>query len=105
MLALLAYDWFFSSWDKLPFTCSYLPGKTPGWILAVQFFAVIAMVSILQMLLLATLYSPLAFAILLSAVIAVWTRVHALRRDGWTEMRLRFDEAPEPAVHGLNLLG
>lgn len=104
MLGLLSYDWFFSSWNKLPFTCSYLPGKTPGWILAVQFFAVVALVPVLQTLLLATLYSTLTFAFVLSALIAAWMRVHALRRDGWIELRLKFDEAPEPAIHGLNLL-
>jgi len=30
--ALLCYEWAFSSWEKLPFTCSHLPGKTPMWI-------------------------------------------------------------------------
>jgi hypothetical protein len=100
----LAYDCFFASWNKLPFTCSHLPGKTPGWMLALQFFAVIALVPVLQALFLATVYNTLAYALVLSAVIAAGARVQALRRDGWAELRLQFDEVPEPAIHGLNLL-
>ena len=37
--ALLCYEWAFASWEKLPFTCSHLPGKTPTWIRALQLFA------------------------------------------------------------------
>jgi hypothetical protein len=35
---------------------------------------------------------------------AVWARIAAMRREGWGELRLRYDEAPDPVVHGLNLL-
>ena len=106
MMVLLAYDWCSSSWNKLPLTCSHLPGKTPGWILAMQCFGVITLVPVLQTLILATLYSPptSALVLVLCAVVAAWTRVHAVRREGWTELRIKFDETPEPAVNGLNLL-
>jgi hypothetical protein len=104
MLGLLAYDWFFAAWNKLPFTCSHLPGKTPGWLLALQFFALIALLPVLQAFLVATLYKPWASALVLSAVLTAWTRVHSLRRDGWAELRLKFDDTPEPVVHSLNLL-
>lgn len=103
-LGLLAYDWFFSSWNKLPFTCSYLPGKTPGWILALQFFAVITLVPVLNAVLLATLYHALAFVPVLLVVVTAWTRVHALRREGWSDLQLKYEELPDPVVHGLNLL-
>ena len=104
VLGLLAYDWFFSSWDKLPFTCSHLPGKTAGWILALQFFAVITLVPLLNAVVLATLYTPLAVVPALAVLIAAWTRVHTLRREGQSELRLKYEELPDPAVHGLNLL-
>jgi hypothetical protein len=32
-----------------------------------------------------------------------WRRIHAARREMWGELRLKYDEAPEPAVHGLGL--
>ena len=103
-LGLLAYDWFFSSWNKLPFTCSHLPGKTPGWIMALQFFAVITLVPVLNAVLLAVLYKVPALVVALAALAAAWTRVHALRQEGWSDLRLKYEELPDPAVHGLNLM-
>ena len=33
----------------------------------------------------------------------MWRRVHAARREAWGELRLTYDEVPDPAIHGLNL--
>ena len=101
---LLAFNWFFASWNTLPFTCSHLPGKTPGWILALQFFGVILLVPVLEQILLATLYNRLAYSAVLAAVIFAWTRARAARREGRTDLRLKYEELPDPAVQGLNLL-
>ena len=105
LIGLLAYDWFFSSWNKLPFTCSYLPGKTPGWLLALQFFIVMGLTPLLQALLLAALFRPLVYEVLVVVVVPAWIRIHALRRSGWPELRLKFDDVPEPPVETLNLRG
>ena len=32
---LLCYEWVFTDWQKLPFTCSHLPGKIPAWLLTI----------------------------------------------------------------------
>ena len=54
--------------------------------------------------LLECLYSlPLAVAVL-AILLAGWKHLYAARREGWGEMRLRYEEEPEPAIHGLNLL-
>ena len=45
---LLCYEWIFSSWEKLPFTCSHLPGKTPTWILALQLFGLLGLLPIVE---------------------------------------------------------
>jgi hypothetical protein len=101
---LLAFNGCFASWNKLPFTCSHLPGKTPGWILALQFFGVITLVPVLQAILLATLYNRLAYPAVLATLIFAWTRARAARREADTDLRLRYEELPDPAVQGLNLL-
>jgi len=36
--------------------------------------------------------------------VMAWRRVHHARRAAWSELRLTYDEAPDPAIHGLNLL-
>jgi hypothetical protein len=102
-LGLLCYEWAFSSWEKLPFTCSHLPGKTPiGMILA--FFGLLGVVAAVHTLLLAILYSGVAYAIVVTVLLAVWTRVHSIRRQGWARLRLKYEEMPAPAVFALNLL-
>jgi hypothetical protein len=40
----------------------------------------------------------------LDVTLTAWTRVHALRREGWADRRLIYDELPEAPVHALNLL-
>jgi hypothetical protein len=101
-LGLLAYDCLFASWDKLPFTCSHLPGKTPGWVLALQFFAVITLVPVLNAALLAILYTPVAFVSVLAILITAASRARALRRE--SQLRMKYEELPDPAIHALNLL-
>jgi hypothetical protein len=101
---ILAYEWAFSSWHKLPFTCSHLPGKMPTWMI-MAFFGLAGLITALHSLLVSTLYSPVASALLAGTLLAAWVKIRRLRRDAWSEIRLKFDEVPEPAVSGLNLLG
>ncbi|HLK49238.1 MAG TPA: hypothetical protein VKT49_13945, partial [Bryobacteraceae bacterium] len=83
---ILAYEWLFSSWNKLPFTCSRLPGKTPGWILALRFFGLLTLGPILQAILLAALYSRWTWLPVLAALVAAWTRARALRRESRSDL-------------------
>jgi hypothetical protein len=102
--ALLCYEWVFSSWEKLPFTCSHLPGKTPMWIRALQLFALLGLLPVVNAVLLACLFQPAAFAAALIALSLASIRMRTSRRDTWSELRLRYEEEPDPAVHTLNLL-
>ena len=101
---LLCYEGLFSSWEKLPFTCSYLPGKKPMWIVALQLLGLLALLPVVNAILLACLYNWAMFAGVLLVLLAVWMRVHTIRREGLGEVRLCYDEVPDPAIHGLNLL-
>ncbi len=103
VLGLLAYEWTFSSWNKLPFTCSHLPGKTPVWIILAS-FGFLGALGLVHSLLLAALYNLLLFAGILALLLPAWVQVHRTRRQNWEEVRLKYEEAPELEVHGLNLL-
>ena len=104
VFALLCYEGIFSSWEKLPFTCSHLPGKTPAWILALYLLGLLAVLPMVNWLLLECLYHPAVFVVVLMILLGGWVRLHAARREGWGELRLRYEEEPDPAIHGLNLL-
>jgi hypothetical protein len=101
---LLCYEWIFSSWEKLPFTCSYLPGKTPMLMLALGLLGLLALLPVVNGLLLACLYHPWGFFAALTILLTAAARIHVARRESWGELRLKYDDVPEPAVNALNLL-
>jgi hypothetical protein len=103
-VALLCYEWIFSAWEKLPFTCSHLPGKTPAWIVTLQLLGLLGSLPIVNALLLEALYRPILYGILLALIVAIGAHIHATRRDDWGYVRLKYEEEPDPAIHGLNLL-
>jgi hypothetical protein len=104
VFGLLCYEWVFSSWEKLPFTCSHLPGKTPAWILSLYLLGLLIALPTVNWLLLECLYHPLLFAATLTVLLAAWMRLHAIRKDGWRDLRLLYEEMPDPEIHSLNLL-
>jgi hypothetical protein len=103
VLGLLAYEWVFFAGVKLPFTCSHLPGKTPVWMI-LAFFGLLGVLAVVHSLLVAILYNNVVFVTALAVLLTAWVRIHRSRRQGWAEMRLRYEETPDCAVQGLNLL-
>jgi hypothetical protein len=101
--ALLCYEWAFSGWEKLPFTCSHLPGKTPMWIRFLQFLGLLGALPAVNYILLSAVYYPTVFLVVMIVQLLVWKRIHAAREDGWAEQRLKYDETPDQAIHALNL--
>jgi len=105
LLGLLAYEWWFSEWRKLPFTCSQLPGKTPLWITFLYLLGLVTAIPAVNALLVETLFSGAALTAVAVVTVAMWRRVRTARREAWGELPLTYDEAPDPAIHGLNLMG
>jgi hypothetical protein len=103
-LAMLCYEWIFASWEKLPFTCSHLPGKTPAWHLTLYLLGLLVLVPMVNWLLLECLYSAPSYVAVLAILLFGWRRLHTAREEGWGYLRLRYEEEPDPAIHGLNLL-
>ena len=104
VFAVVCYEMVFASWEKLPFTCSHLPGKTPAWILSLYLLGLLVALPTVNWLLLECLYHPALFAVTLIVLLAAWVRLFAARRESWGYLRLSYEEVPDPAIHGLNLL-
>lgn len=103
VLSLLAYEWLFSSWRKLPFTCSHLPGKTPaGMVMA--FFGLLGALAGVHATLLAVLHSAPAWCATVFLAATAWIRLRRSRRDRWAELPLEYQDLPEPEVRALELL-
>jgi hypothetical protein len=101
--ALLCYEMMFFSWEKLPFTCSYLPGKKPMLALALSLLGLLTALPVVNAILLACLYNATAYVIVLALILTAWVRIRSARRESWGELRLKYDDLPEPVITGLNL--
>lgn len=102
--ALVCYEAVFRSWEKLPFTCSHLPGKTPMWLVALRLYAFLWLLPVPNFILLGCLYHPTAFLIVLLALIALGVHLRVSRREYHSQIRLIYEESIEPAVQTLSLL-
>jgi predicted permease len=103
--ALVFFEKYFREFRKLPFTCTYLPGKRPVWALMVRFGVSSAMLGPIAQLFLWASAEATAFIALSSGMAALWWHWRGIRRRLWTSSPILWDEQPEAAVHAIDLGG
>jgi predicted permease len=101
--AWLAFERLFRQWQKLPFTCSYLPGKKPAWLLLVRGMIALMLLGVIGEFLLTSSGDMAAFLALFSFEITVCWWLRKTRRKRWAETALLWEELPEAAVETLEL--
>ena len=100
---LLLHESLFYEWQKLPFTCSYLPGKENGFVLVLRLLGVLSTLPILNLFVMACLYTPVLYVVVTGALLVIWNAVRYSRRLTWSYTPLRYEEEPDPAVRTLRL--
>jgi predicted permease len=100
---VLFFEKYFRDFRKLPFTCSYLPGKQPVWALMSRFAMSAAMLAPIAQLFLWASAEATAFIALSTGMFALWRRGRGIRRRLWTASAILWDEQPEAAVHAIDL--
>jgi predicted permease len=101
--ALLWFEALFRNWRKVPFTCSYLPGRQPvGWTIARYAFASLFLVPLGQLILHSS-GDPTAFVAVFTAEAASWWWLRRARRAAWTRGTLLFQEAEQPEIVPIEL--
>jgi hypothetical protein len=90
-------------WEKLPFTCSYLPGKSPAMMLLFLIAGFMGFLPIVNLIVVNAVYNTMAYAIVLGLLAASWVWAHHTRKMVWGQLRLTYDDTPEPDVRSLNL--
>lgn len=104
LLGVVTAEITLAGFHKIPFTCSYLPGKSK---INLTFWLCIGFVGLIldqgEVLELRALRHPASYAAMLA--ILVVAAVLARKRTAWlaTSEALRFEELPEPAVYDLGL--
>ena len=104
VVSLLLVEVLLVSFDKFPFTCSYLPGKANlkvSWPL--YLFTFTSYVSVFLTLEYWMLQRPVRFIWLAALVLLVQAALAVYRRRVGHDVTLVFDEQPEPLVRTLNL--
>ncbi len=95
LITLCLFELLFHSWQKLPFTCSYIPGKRPLVAIVGGYIAVLcAIMPILSgMIATSSVFAPL-FPFYLVDFGAIWLWLRRQRREGWGEAKLIYEEVP-----------
>jgi predicted permease len=103
LFALNFFERYFREFSKLPFTCSYLPGKQTVWMLIARFFVASGFLAPTAALFLWASGEAMSWAALASALCALWWRWRSHRRRAWAASGILWDETPEAAVNPLDL--
>jgi len=93
LLTLSIFEVLFYSWQKLPFTCSYIPGERPLAGLVVKYMALLGvLVPILSVLTAVGNQALFLFPIYLAMFAALWIWQRRRRREGWGEAKLIYED-------------
>jgi predicted permease len=93
LVSLAAFEFLFYSWQQLPFTCSYVPGKSSLILQLGAWLVVMTMVvPLLARIVAALAQMTPVFAGYSMVFVAVWLWARRRRRDGWGEAPLVYED-------------
>jgi predicted permease len=97
LVSLAVFEFLFYSWQQLPFTCSYVPGKSSLMLQLGAWLVVLNMVvPLIARMVAALAQMPAIFVVYSTAFVALWIWARRRRRDGWGEAPLIYED-----THGL----
>ena len=93
LVSLAAFELLFDDWRQLPFTCSYVPGKTSLMALLATWLVIISVLLPLLATVIAEGSRSLVWFAMVFAIFAViWLWARRRRRDGWGEEKLIYED-------------
>jgi hypothetical protein len=96
LASMAMFEALFYSWQQLPFACSYAPGRTPVTTILGKFLAAIFMAAPPLSVLIASFSQlPATFAFLVLLFAIAWLYMRHLRRQGWGESKLIYEDSPD----------
>lgn len=103
ILGLVSFELAFSSWDRIPFACTYSPGRIPpGLILA--FAGLLGALSVAHAVIVRLVSNPLPLVVALSLLLFVWVHLRSRHQEAITYLRLRFEHDAGDGPRSLGLV-
>ena len=102
-LLLLLIEFKLSGWNKLPFTCSYVPGRQNIWALVGKYLFLFGFLIPLLTLINVHLLTPIRLFVSVAILATIYWRVRNTRQQIWGIYPLFFDEGEEATVQVLQL--
>jgi len=95
LVSLTMFDLLFYSWQQLPFTCSYIPGKRPMIAVLAGYIGALGIVVPILTVMIATASQLMEmFVVYLAIFGGIWIWARKRRRDGWGESRILYEDVP-----------
>ncbi len=104
-LAAFGFEYLFRDWRKLPFTCSYLPGKRPLIITCALFVGLTPLLAPVAFVFYRGATNPASFLVILGVELAVWSYLRRSRMARWGLVPLRYEEQVEAEIDTFDLSG
>jgi predicted permease len=104
LVALLCFERLFREWCKLPFTCSYVPGKQAFWMLLFRSGVGVIYFAAVPPMLLTASGELASFLALGTGLFIFWRWWRAKRIVRWAEAAILWQDAPQADIEALHLL-
>ncbi len=102
MVSLFIFEIRFNSWQQLPFACSYRPGQRPLVVTLGGYLAVLCVViPIVSVMIAAAAEIPFLYPIYLVWFTFDFLWARRLRREGWGDSKLLYEDLPDAYDLGL----
>jgi len=94
IVSMLIFEILFQSWQQFPFACSYRPGKKPLVGVLAKYIAMLGVVVPILTVIIATAarFAPL-FIMCLAGFAGAWLKARAIRREGWGQAKLLYEDS------------
>ena len=103
LFGAIVFERLFLNWKKLPFTCSYVPGKQPLLITASLYVSTLPVLLILSFIVYESATNPATFLVFVLIELAVWRSIRARRLAMWGVLPLEYRDAHEREVAPIDL--
>ncbi|MBI4877167.1 MAG: ABC transporter permease [Acidobacteria bacterium] len=103
LASLVWFEFLFRHWRKMPYTCSYVPGRKPIWFTVARYCLAIPFLPPAGKLIVYCSTGVTPFVALFTFLAALWWSRRTARRNLWSQCALCYEETLEPEVMTLAL--